>query len=55
MFALASVIRLDFSVLTSRDTTGSDATGPASCDCSRSAAMSAREYPPSATAAPGPR
>ena len=37
--------------LTSRDTTGSDATGPASPGCSRSTAMSARQSPPSATAA----
>jgi len=37
--------------LTSRDTTGSDATGPASCGCSRSTAMSARQSPPRATAA----
>ena len=37
--------------LTSRDTTGSDATGPASSGCSRSTAMSARQSPPSATAA----
>ena len=35
--------------LTSRDTTGSDATGPASSGCSRSTAMSARQSPPSAT------
>ena len=37
--------------LTSRETTGSDATGPASSGCSRSTAMSARQSPPSATAA----
>ena len=37
--------------LTSRDTTGSDATGPARCGCSRSTAMSARQSPPSASAA----
>ena len=37
--------------LTSRDTTGSDATGPASSGCSRSTAISARQSPPSATAA----
>lgn len=39
------------SKLTSRDTTGSDATGPASSGCSRSTAMSARQSPPSAGAA----
>ena len=39
------------SALTSRDTTGSDATGPASSGCSRSTAISARQSPPSATAA----
>ena len=37
--------------LTSRDTTGSDATGPASSGCSRSTAISARQSPPRATAA----
>jgi hypothetical protein len=37
--------------LTSRDTTGSDATGPASSGCSRKTAMSARLSPPKATAA----
>ena len=37
--------------LTSRDTTGSDATDPASSGCSRSTAMSARQSPPSASAA----
>ena len=37
--------------LTSRDTTGSDATGQASPGCSRSTAISARQSPPSATAA----
>jgi hypothetical protein len=37
--------------LTSRDTTGSDATGPASSGCPRSTAMSARQSPPRATAA----
>jgi hypothetical protein len=36
---------------TSRDTTGSDATGPARCGWSRSTAMSARQSPPSASAA----
>jgi len=36
---------------TSRDTTGSDATGPARSGCSRSTAMSARQSPPSASAA----
>ena len=35
--------------LTSRETTGSDATGPASSGCSRSTAISARQSPPSAT------
>jgi hypothetical protein len=39
------------SVLTSRDTTGSDATGPARAGCSRSTAISARQSPPSASAA----
>ena len=39
------------SVLTSRDTTGSDATGPARSGCSRSTAISARQSPPSASAA----
>ena len=38
-------------VLTSRDTTGSDATGPARSGWSRNTAMSARQSPPSATAA----
>ena len=38
------------SALTSRDTTGSDATGPASSGCSRSTAISARQSPPSASA-----
>jgi hypothetical protein len=37
--------------LTSRDTTGSDATGPANSGCSRSTAISARQSPPSASAA----
>ena len=37
--------------LTSRDTTESDATGPARSGCSRSTAISARQSPPSATAA----
>jgi hypothetical protein len=40
--------------LTSRDTTGSDATGPASPGCSRSTAMPARQSPPRATAAARP-
>ncbi len=39
------------SIATSRDTTGSDATSPARAGCSRSTAMSARQSPPSATAA----
>ena len=39
------------SALTSRDTTGSDATGPARSGCSRSTAISARQSPPSASAA----
>ena len=39
------------SAATSRDTTGSDATGPASPGCSRSTAISARQSPPSASAA----
>jgi len=42
------------SAVTSRDTTGSDATGPARSGCSRSTAMSARQSPPSATAAARP-
>ena len=37
--------------LASRETTGFDATGPASSGCSRSTAMSARQSPPSASAA----
>jgi hypothetical protein len=37
--------------LTSLETTGSDATGPASSGCSRSTAISARQSPPSAMAA----
>jgi hypothetical protein len=37
--------------LTSRDTTGSDATGPARSGCSRSTAISARQSPPSTSAA----
>jgi hypothetical protein len=39
------------STLTSLDTTGSDATGPARAGCSRSTAISARQSPPSAAAA----
>ena len=39
------------SMLTSRDITGSDATGLASSDCFRSTAMSARRSPPRMTAA----
>jgi hypothetical protein len=39
------------SARTSREITGSDATGPARCGCSRSTATSARQSPPSATAA----
>jgi hypothetical protein len=39
------------SELISRDTTGSEATGPARAGCSRSTAISARQSPPSASAA----
>jgi hypothetical protein len=39
------------SAATSRDTSGSDATGPARAGCSRNTAISARRSPPSATAA----
>jgi hypothetical protein len=47
----SGVLGVPGAVLTSRDTTGSDATGPASPGCSRSTAMSARQSPPRATAA----
>jgi hypothetical protein len=49
--ALSARGRSAASWLTSRDTTGSDATGPASSGCSRRTAMSARQSPPRATAA----
>jgi hypothetical protein len=41
------------SVLTSREITGSEATGPASSDRARNTATSARQSPPSPSAMPG--